>query len=814
MNAPKEKGALHTPPCTTDINNNFINSNVFPCTLNEWKVVSGVGQYHTNKNSVQNPKPYIPMHLAEIAEMIEYPPSTNKIDAKWVIFSTLFTRIYKEQRESGEFVALWADFDIDPRPLNQIVAAWRQIGGHTMAWFYTTASATMVKPKSRLIVPLSKPIDGETFSFAQQVINDAFERIGLKPDRASEKAGQLCYLPNSGEFYDWRKTEGELLDIYVFNSDIAVKRALKITAINDQFIEREKRAQVIQKRSEELRTNGAASNLSPIEWFNETHYLDDVLGEAGYDSDTKNPDAYRHPNSQSGNYSARVWRNADSERVSTLSSEDPLYMTSGSAHDCFSAWCILHHQGDEETALKAAIKLRKESCFDFIDVPSVTLEQNFSTGIESNTNRNPIATLELEAEAEMPSIEAFKGIMSEFVQAVHNTAPRQQLMLTVGAALVGMASSVPGIYRLPDGLRMNLYVLGVAPTASGKDHPRSCAEKLAVEAGAAFMGYAASAQGLEDSLPTHERPTQGLLASVDEIGHFLGDINDPKASTHTKQIAGILLRLYSVSNGMHPKRSLAKTPNTVYRNPTLSLLGFSTPEKLGRTLGIEAIEDGLLGRMLMVQGQAESPLRNVSQEFELPSNVRDACLILKNQIRMSGHNIVVQISPEALQSYELLAKEFETTDGDSMVGALHRRSAEKAKRVAGVLAVWDNPKQPTIGLEHIDWASRFVNYSNSTLVQFAQNGMHTDQIQADAARILMQIKRIANRKLSGSRPNELTAVKSGWVPRRLALQHSRLNADRFDRAIRHLIALGDIEEYLFKDEGKSKGMAVFKLGTE
>lgn len=99
-------------------------------------------------------------------------------------------------------------------------------------------------------------------------------------------------------------------------------------------------------------------NISPIEWFNETHTLDEILGLACYDSNPSHADKYRHPLSESGSFSARVWRDGAIERVSTLSPSDPLFIETGEAHDAFGAWCILEHGGDETAALLAARKLK------------------------------------------------------------------------------------------------------------------------------------------------------------------------------------------------------------------------------------------------------------------------------------------------------------------------------------------------------------------------------------------------------------------------------------------------------------------------
>src|SRR5690554_6058057 len=63
------------------------------------KLVSGFGQYHTNRDREIHGrfypgKPYSGITLAEIFEMAKNPPSVPKAQAQWVIFSSLPSRVH------------------------------------------------------------------------------------------------------------------------------------------------------------------------------------------------------------------------------------------------------------------------------------------------------------------------------------------------------------------------------------------------------------------------------------------------------------------------------------------------------------------------------------------------------------------------------------------------------------------------------------------------------------------------------------------------------------------------------------------------
>lgn len=163
------------------------------------ELCSGSGQYHSDGGN--NPKPLDTIRWHDIESMLIAPPSVAKESAQWAIFSTLKTRTHAAQRQEGTYYVAWADFDTDPLPLGDTIgtaAGALPCDLHS----YTSRSATEAKQKSRLLIPLAEPCPGEDYVLLQEAINDRLAESGLEPDRVTERAGQLCYLPNRGEFYE------------------------------------------------------------------------------------------------------------------------------------------------------------------------------------------------------------------------------------------------------------------------------------------------------------------------------------------------------------------------------------------------------------------------------------------------------------------------------------------------------------------------------------------------------------------------------------------------------------------------------------
>lgn len=305
------------------------------------KFCSGFGQFHSNEPTAKNRKPYPGVTMAELVGMVKNPQAVAKAQGQWWIPSALLSRSHAGQEQNGQFWALWADFDQEPKPVAEVSRYFEKLTDKRFALFYSSRSATSKRQKSRLIVPLSMPLSGGEWMLAQECLNDALEAASFIPDRASERAGQLCYLPNRGEFYEYTINDGKHFDPLTFFADqIAAKKAAIVLA--EQDVERRIKAAEANRLAFH-----ASGSTSAVDAFNTCHSVDEVLLKAGY---TRKGNHYRHPHSESGSYSASV----KNGRVFSLSPNDPLY-TGGAgngAHDAFSAWAVLYFGGDMTAAAK------------------------------------------------------------------------------------------------------------------------------------------------------------------------------------------------------------------------------------------------------------------------------------------------------------------------------------------------------------------------------------------------------------------------------------------------------------------------------
>jgi hypothetical protein len=294
---------------------------------------SGFGQYHS-PNHPKKPQSYITATLEAIEAMARNPAKTAKSQAQWVIFSDLLTRCHREQLEQGRFFALWADVDqIDVMTFDQAISRTLVIlPFHFIS--YTTSGATWFKQKFRIILPLAISIPGKFFVICQKILNDKLEAIGIEPDRASERPGQICYLPNRGEFYRHHINDGETFHPGQWRPEI--------------------RKHLQKPKPKKLKPKSPPTNGDTlIDRFNSLFSVESVLASYGYQQRGKK---WLSPNSESKQPGVTI---DDGKWFSCHGTDAGIGRPTpaGTFGDSFDLFVYYEHQGNRADALKAAGKM-------------------------------------------------------------------------------------------------------------------------------------------------------------------------------------------------------------------------------------------------------------------------------------------------------------------------------------------------------------------------------------------------------------------------------------------------------------------------
>lgn len=206
-------------------------------------------------------RPYVPIDLDGIRQLVDTPQKVLKENARWVIPSTLQRRDFGLQERHGEFWMLWQDLDykpgedpFNPKPLDQVASV---LGGSILNGcqfeVYTSSSATEDRQKARILVPLDQPLSGSDWVVCQEIFLEKLSEYEITGDVAAKRTAQLCYLPNRGEFYrSFPNREGGVFDpLKVWADDVAAKRR----EIAEQAAEVERRRRAAEERKAALRAS-------------------------------------------------------------------------------------------------------------------------------------------------------------------------------------------------------------------------------------------------------------------------------------------------------------------------------------------------------------------------------------------------------------------------------------------------------------------------------------------------------------------------------------------------------------------------------
>lgn len=311
------------------------------------ELCSGYGQYHS-PTAKKNPRPLVTVTLADIEAMAAEPPSVAKDSAQWVIPSTLLSRSHSEHRLQGNYSALWADID-EPEGVTfaaLVEVAERIIPGSFIA--YTSRSATEQAQKARLIIPLSEPVSGGVWLTLQKILNDKLQEAGITPDRVTERTGQLCYLPNRGDFYQHHIEKCEWLgnlspDSWADELAAEAEREAEEAAA--------KRAQAEQAKLKPKPVNLSGYDAGIIDKVNAAFEME---GELQARNIRRIGDRFLSPQSETGSAGiVLLERDGKTVAFSHHGPADPLSNLNHDGHalDMFDVICVLDYAGDVSRAV-------------------------------------------------------------------------------------------------------------------------------------------------------------------------------------------------------------------------------------------------------------------------------------------------------------------------------------------------------------------------------------------------------------------------------------------------------------------------------
>lgn len=424
------------------------------------------------------------------------------------------------------------------------------------------------------------------------------------------------------------------------------------------------------------------------------------------------------------------------------------------------------------------------------------------------------------------------GIIGDIARWITATAPKEQPELSVAAA-IALCSVVMGrSYKTQFNNFTSLYMVMVAKSTEGKEHPQSAVEKILTTAGLEQLlggsGYT-SAGGVHSALlksPCH-------VVMIDEMGKLL-KLSRVKGNAHSEAAIDKLVEAFGRLDGvMRPptysnmtlSKSQASATERVVHNPAITLLGATTPGTFYDNLSNDLVKDGFLGRCIVVESKRPRQHTQFVARTNPPKKIIEWCKAVHlSQAAPKGDlaTLVIAEMPATLiempMSDECLsllteidqsmndAKDAAEGDGlDMLLG----RTVEKAMRLALIVAKARDKNAKQVSRDDLAWAFEYVKHYDMTLVRSVKDKRFENEHQMLANKVLDLMRRAKSLAKTTKNKTYAAFLREGAMPHSFLLQRMNMDSKKLFALIETLVA----SDQLLKDVQTNDTVQNFKGGV-
>lgn len=383
----------------------------------------------------------------------------------------------------------------------------------------------------------------------------------------------------------------------------------------------------------------------------------------------------------------------------------------------------------------------------------------------------------------------FVGKLASWINA-QCRFPREHL---ASAAALMVVSNIAGMRHTDDidSIAPNLFLFGVAGSATGKEAVLQATTRLMVSAGVsdAVVGGIKSEQEIYRNLITN----QAAFYLIDEFGEVLSKLQNARkkgTTAYLEGVVGTLMSAYSKSDGillvtgdlkkeirkelLAEKRSLEKalseneienidaaksrlksldeglqSASTGIKNPYLSIFGLTTPIVFNELVDFDMASTGLLGRALIVKEHNDNPPRKKIKpgSSAIPIEIEVTLKQLYSggygddtgRVERHGHMSIVSTTASAEAMLDRVYDIFHVMSANHQeqtgLTAIPRRGYELVAKLSTVLAIPDGLRTE----EHVRWAYAFVARDIDLKLKMAHSNSAHEKGTAVMARVMAVI---------------------------------------------------------------------------
>lgn len=348
------------------------------------------------------------------------------------------------------------------------------------------------------------------------------------------------------------------------------------------------------------------------------------------------------------------------------------------------------------------------------------------------------------------------GMLGEVVDWIVATARRPNRTLALGAAITVLGTLMGRMTAGPTLSGTHLYVVALAPSGAGKDHPLNQVMQLMKASSAGHLLGPDEFISMPAMINFLQR-TPLAVSPMDEIGAFFKRLAHFKASPYEKSVTKMLRTVWGASfrSITTPEWGSKKMEEIWF--PSLSIFGVSTPGEFFEALEGGDVVNGFLNRFLMLTSDARAQDTSPSLDPMLvPEKIaqRLATLYIETNRVQVGRVIIGDNPPprrvpwadrKAEAVFETLKADVEALRMVDDDDPFYARTVEMAVRLATIHAVSRDPSKPAVTADDMRWGAGLAMWSARTMIRAARGYMAENQTQGASNRILRIIERCGGR---------------------------------------------------------------------
>lgn len=415
-----------------------------------------------------------------------------------------------------------------------------------------------------------------------------------------------------------------------------------------------------------------------------------------------------------------------------------------------------HHNGCSGNDWRALRELREPGCYDRRE------EANSDVDLSGILKPNRIEKQEKEAPlfpnpGPVPDkLLSIPGFIDDVVKLSMQSAPYPNRVLSFTGALALLAFLVGRKVQDKRDNRSNIYLIALADSGTGKDHPRKVNFNIAFRAGVAgAIGDAfASGEGLEDALFMHP----SMLFQADEFDCIFNTLKYSK-DNRAESINEKLLKFYGASNTIYPlrkKASAKKKDGTVHEiahivNPNLVLLGTAIPQYFYESLSRRVLENGLVARCIIVEAGKRGEAGNPQPITPSDSLIRAATYLANLDVNGNLTNeypkpLIITETPEATAALREVQLEcdrrynFYEAQNEGAAKALWARAHEKVCKLAMLHGISSNVYNPLITDKSVKWAWKFIDHLTRRMLYMADSYVYENVFDEKCQKVIRMLR--------------------------------------------------------------------------